>query len=186
MKTSFYTLALAAIFLVPAQAEKATEPKSNEKLCPISGEAVDPDCKKKYEDNTYTFCCGKCGKKWTKELEATLYHQVGGKAAINAAVDLFYTKVLVDERVNFFFEDINMNKQHNKQKEFLAAALGGPIPWEGKDMRAAHRNLDLNEADFTAIAENLQATLTELEIPEELLGKIMTVVASTKDDVLNN
>ena len=78
-----------------------------------------------------------------------------------------------------------MKAQIRKQKEFLSAVFGGPIPWEGKNMREAHKSMDLTDADFTAIAENLQATLTDLKIDKKLMGEIMTLVASTKNDVLN-
>jgi truncated hemoglobin YjbI len=52
-------------------------------------------------------------------------------------------------------------------------------------MRAAHANLDIREADFNPIAGNLQTTLTELKLDENLITQIMTIVATTKDDVLN-
>ena len=113
-------------------------------------------------------------------------HIIHGKAAIDAAVELFYTKVLADNRIKAFFDDINMTKQRRKQKEFLAAAFGGPIPWKGKDMRTAHANLPgLNETHFAAVAENLQQTLEELKIKKELIDQVMAIAASTHDDVLN-
>ncbi len=183
MKKPLIILALVTSLILPVFADK--ESTSDEKLCPVSGEPIDPKCKTVYEGATYSFCCGKCKKKWTAERESSLYHQIGGKAAINAAVDAFYVKVLADERVNFFFEDVNMSKQHNKQKAFLSAALGGPIPWDGLDMRKAHKHLDLKEEDFNAIAENLVATLQDLEVPEDLQKQILAIVASTKADVLN-
>ena len=74
-------------------------------------------------------------------------------------MELFYKKVLADKHVNHFFEDVSMKKQRKKQKAFLAAALGGPIPYKGKDLRKAHAFLDLKESDFGAIAEHLQAPL---------------------------
>lgn len=116
---------------------------------------------------------------------SSIYARLGGSEAIDAAVDLFYVKMLADERVAFFFEDVNMRVQIRKQKEFLSAAFGGPEPWEGKDMRKAHENLDLKEEDFQAVAENLQLTLVELKVEETLIQEIMTLVASLKDDVLN-
>jgi hemoglobin len=33
---------------------------------------------------------------------------LGGKAAVNAAVDIFYSKVLADNVVNGFFKGVNM------------------------------------------------------------------------------
>ena len=115
----------------------------------------------------------------------SIYHRLGGQAAINAAVDLFYTKVLADERVNHFFEDVNMKRQIKRQKAFLSAAFGGPTPYTGRTLRKAHADLDLTESDFGAIAGHLQATLTELKIDKDLINEVMTVAASTKNAVLN-
>jgi hemoglobin len=86
--------------------------------------------------------------------------------------------------VKHFFNDVSMDKQRRKQKEFLSFALGGPLPWTGKDMRRAHEGMGLTEAHFNAIAENLTATLKELKISPELVDQVMAVVATTKDDVL--
>jgi len=116
----------------------------------------------------------------------SIYHRLGGQPAIDAAVELFYVKVLADKTVNHHFEGINMAKQKARQKQFLAAAFGGPVPYTGKDLRKAHRNLDLKESDFNAIAGHLQATLKELKIPDKLIAEVMAVAASTKDDVLDN
>jgi len=121
----------------------------------------------------------------TKVDTTSIYHRLGGQAAIDAAVELFYVKVLADKSVNHFFEDVNMNKQRKKQKAFLAAAFGGPVPYEGKDLRTAHASLDLKESDFNAIAGHLQATLKELKIDDKLIAEVMAVAASTKDAVLN-
>ena len=136
-------------------------------------------------------CAGCCTvKKEEEKVEAkvdptSIYHRLGGQPAIDAAVELFYVKVLADKSVNHFFDDVNMNKQRNKQKAFLAAAFGGPVPYEGKDLRKAHAHLDLKESDFNAIAGHLEATLKELKINNALIGEVMAVAASTKDAVLN-
>lgn len=173
-------IGLIALGAIAAQAEEKKAAK-----CPISGKDADPKCTTKYEGKSYAFCCGKCCKKFVEDRKASIYHRLGGKKAISAAVDAFYKRVLADKKVNHFFEDVNMKRQHNKQKAFLSAALGGPTPWKGKDMRKAHKHLDLTEADFNAIAGHLQAPLEELKVDKKLIGEVMAVAASTKDDVLN-
>mgnify|MGYP000080639749 CR=1 FL=1 len=115
----------------------------------------------------------------------SIYARIGGQPAMDAAVDLFYKKVLADKRVNHFFEDVNMKRQIKRQKAFLSAAFGGPVAWKGKDMRKAHADLDLNEKDFNAIAGHLQSTLKELKVDPKLIAEVMAVAGSTKDAVLN-
>jgi len=138
-----------------------------------------------YEDVTYAFTDESARAKFQADREKSLYHRLGGKAAVEAAVDKFYVKVLADKRINHFFEDINMTTQHRRQKAFLSAAFGSPVAWKGKDMRRAHEDMKLTEVHFNAVAENLQKTLEEMKVPQPLISEVMTIAASTKDAVLN-
>jgi len=119
--------------------------------------------------------------------EKSLFEQIGGDAAVNAAVDVFYRKVLADDRINQFFEGIDMDKQSAKQKAFLTMALGGPHEYTGKDMRDGHAHLvakGLNDSHFDAVMENLGATLTELGVPDDLITQAAAIAESTRNDVL--
>ncbi len=96
-----------------------------------------------------------------------LFDRLGGDASVNAAVDLFYRKVLADPVVNPFFESTDMDDQRAKQKAFLTMAFGGPNNYTGKDLRTAHAPLvakGLNETHFGAVAKHLQDTLQELGV----------------------
>lgn len=166
-------------------AAEPAAPKPLNTTCPVSGKAADPKITWVYEDQTFAFADEASRQKFEADRAASLYQKLGGKAALEAAVELFYVKVLADKRVNHYFEDISMIKQKRKQKEFLSAALGGPIPYTGKDMRKAHADLDITEEHFNAIAEHLQATLEELKVDKALIGQAMAIVGSTRDAVLN-
>jgi hemoglobin len=56
----------------------------------------------------------------------SIYERIGGEASVNAAVDIFYRKVLNDHRINRFFDNVDMETQVAKQKAFLTMAFGGP------------------------------------------------------------
>ena len=115
----------------------------------------------------------------------SLYDDIGGNAAVSASVDLFYEKVLADDRVKQFFTDVDMSGQKGKQRKFLAYVFGAPIEYDGKDMRSAHAHMDLTEEHFGAIAEHLRATMEDLNVSEELISQAMEIAAGTHDDVLN-
>jgi hemoglobin len=118
---------------------------------------------------------------------ASVYEQIGGAAAVDAAVDVFYRKVLRDKRIASFFDTIDMDAQRNKQKGFLTMAFGGPHTYSGKDMRAGHAHLvarGLNDSHFDAVAENLKLTLQELKVPEPLIAEVLAIAESTRNDVL--
>ena len=118
---------------------------------------------------------------------SNLYEKIGGAGAVNAAVDIFYRKVLKDNRIKHFFEGVDMDKQATKQKAFLTMAFGGPHNYSGADMRRGHAHLvarGLNDSHFDAVMENLGATLKELNVPAELIGQAAAIAESTRNDVL--
>ena len=122
---------------------------------------------------------------------ATLFDKLGGKAAVDLAVDKFYEKVLSDERIKHFFEGIDMVKQRAHQKAFLTYAFGGTSKYDGRYMREAHQDLvekrGLSGEHFDAVAENLLETLKEMGISQELRNEVAAIAAAPqhKKDVLN-
>jgi len=123
--------------------------------------------------------------KKSEESPMSIYEKIGGDAAVDAAVDIFYKKVLSDDRISHFFESVDMAGQIQKQKSFLTMAFGGPNAYTGKDMREAHKHMNLTEEHFGAVAEALVGTLEELDVPKDIIGEIVNVALSVKDDVLN-
>src|SRR5258708_29400158 len=60
-----------------------------------------------------------------------LYDRIGGDQAMDIAVDLFHRKLLKDDLVGRFFDDVDMAAQRLQQKSLLAMALGRPYPYRG-------------------------------------------------------
>lgn len=117
----------------------------------------------------------------------SLYEQLGGEGAVNAAVDIFYRRVLNDHRINRFFDNVDMEQQAAKQKAFFTMAFGGPNNYTGADMRQAHARLvkkGLDDSHFDAVMEHLSGTLEELNVPQDLIGQVAAIAESTREDVL--
>lgn len=119
---------------------------------------------------------------------ATIYEQIGGQAAVEAAVDIFYRKVLTDDRVSRFFDDVDMDRQSAKQKAFLTMVFGGPANYTGQDMRRGHLHLiarGMNDEHVDVVLELLGETLAELNVPADIIKQIAAVADSVRDDVLD-
>lgn len=120
--------------------------------------------------------------------EPSIFEQIGGEPAIQTAVEIFYRKVLSDERVAHFFDDVDMEKQIAKQKSFFVMATGGPNAYTGKDMREAHKHLiarGLDDSHVDAVVQHLGDTLKELGVAAPLVDQVLTSVESLRPDVLN-
>jgi hemoglobin len=120
-------------------------------------------------------------------MTQSLYEKLGGEPAVNAAVDIFYRKMLTDDRVSRFFEGVDMDRQAAKQKAFLTMVFGGPAEYSGKDMYEGHKHLikmGLNDSHVDVVIENLGATLTELGVANDLIQEVASIANSVRDDVL--
>jgi hemoglobin len=118
----------------------------------------------------------------------TLYERLGGAPAMEAAVDIFYRKVLTDDRISRFFEDVDMERQAAKQKAFLTMVTGGPANYTGQDMRRGHAHLvaqGLNDDHFDTVVELLAGTLAELGANPADIAEVGALANSVRDDVLN-
>ena len=118
---------------------------------------------------------------------ASLYEELGGAPAIEAAVDIFYRKVLGDEHIARFFEGVDMERQAAKQKGFLTMVTGGPNNYTGKDMRVGHAHLlklGLDDSHVDAVVGHLGDTLRELGVGEERIAQVAAIANSVRDDVL--
>ncbi len=119
---------------------------------------------------------------------SSLYDRLGGEKAVNAAVELFYRRVLADGRLARFFDTVDMESQIAKQKAFLTMAFGGPNSYSGKDMRDAHARLvamGLNDSHVDAVIENLSTTLRQLGVAESDVNEIAALANSVRNDVLS-
>jgi len=119
-------------------------------------------------------------------MSQTLYGRIGGSAAVDAAVEIFYEKVFEGDSINQFFAATDMKRQRAQQKPFLAYAFRGPADYLGKDLRAAHAPLlekSLNDDHFGAVAGHLQAVLEELGTAADIIAEVMAIAGGTHDDV---
>lgn len=121
-------------------------------------------------------------------MESTLYQRLGGKPAVDAAVDLFYDKILKDASLRRFFDGVDMKRQRRHQKMFMAMAFGAPDQYAGDGLREAHAHLvarGLDDSHFVAVGNHLRLTLQDLGVTNDLVAEVMAIVGSAKNDVLN-
>jgi hemoglobin len=106
-----------------------------------------------------------------------LYDRLGGRDAIAAVVkDFVEQRVAKDDRINAFFKNSDIPDLESKLVDQICQASGGPCTYTGKDMKTAHASMKVRDADFSAIVEDLKASLDHFKVPakeqQELLGAL--------------
>lgn len=116
---------------------------------------------------------------------ATLYDRVGGDAALTAAIDGFYQRVLRDPSLKPFFKTTNMDRLKSQQLDFLAEALGGPQRYNGLDMKTAHQGMGVEKQHFDRVAEHLVAVLAGLKVPAKIIDEIAAKILPLAGDIVD-
>lgn len=123
--------------------------------------------------------------------DLSLYERIGGDAAIEVVVDRFYRKILMDDSIKHFFDDINMIEQLKKQQNFLKMAFGGfgqDHPFTDEHLRSSHQRLivkGMNDTHFDRVMQHLRDTLQELDVPGHEIATMMATLETTRDTILN-
>jgi hemoglobin len=120
------------------------------------------------------FTCSAAVAPEAEKLSA--YEAIGGRAAVAAAVDLFYRRLLDDPVLGPFLPGGVGVRYRAYVVTILGEALGGPERYRG-DMVGAHRGLGISDAHFDRAAAHLGATLDELGIPGDLTDRIIAIAA---------
>ena len=115
----------------------------------------------------------------------SIYDAIGGRPALEAAVDRFYERVTADKDLASFFHGIEMRKLKAHQLAFLGQAIGGPARYNGSEMQQAHAHLRIEQRHFDAVAEHLVGTLREFAVPDPLIGSIVERIAPLASQIVN-
>lgn len=127
-------------------------------------------------------------RKSARRSPTTLFERLGGDPAVEAAVALFYRKVLADDRIKGFFGGVDMPRQAERQRAFLTMLMGGPNTYTGQNLRLAHRRFaaaGLDDSHFDAVVGHLADTLRELGAAEDDIAEAGALAESARADVLN-
>lgn len=116
--------------------------------------------------------------------ERSDYAAVGGGPAIAAVVDRFYQLVLGDDRLRGYFNGVEMVRLKRHQVALVSQVMGGPVGYEGRDLRAAHNGMGISPEDFAAVVDHLVTALTEAGVEKAIIDRVGIALAGTESDIV--
>jgi hemoglobin len=113
-----------------------------------------------------------------------LYDRLGGKGAIQAVVDDFIANVAADARINKRFANADIPRLKTKLVEQICEASGGPCKYTGATMLDAHRGMNVTDAEFTALVEDLVKSLDKFKVPSQEKTELLTALGGMKSQIV--
>ncbi len=116
--------------------------------------------------------------------EPSLYERLGGKSAIQAVVDDFIANVAADNRINARFANVNIPQLKENLVNQICAGTGGKCAYTGRDMKSAHAGMNITEAEFGALVEDLIKTLDKFKVPAAEKNELLGILGPMKKDIV--
>ena len=119
-----------------------------------------------------------------KSKAASLYEWLGGEAKVRKIVNDILDKNYNNPHIGHHFPKVDMKKLKQLVFEFFSMGTGGPHRYTGRDIRASHAGLNLNEDDFQRGNLDIEQALKENGIGETERNEVMAILNSMKRDVI--
>jgi hemoglobin len=120
----------------------------------------------------------------------TLYERLGGAYPIATVVDDFIERLLVNDT-------LNANPAIKEARERVPKAglkfhvttlvcqvTGGPCKYVGRDMKTSHAHLNIGAKEWDAMLIDFRATLDKFKVPKAEQDELVTIVGSTRPDIV--
>ncbi len=119
--------------------------------------------------------------------EKSLYERLGGYDAIAAVVDALMVRIKDDDKLRRFYDHRGADGIAREQQllvDFLCASTGGPMVYTGRDLKASHVGMRLDEEDWKRAMVQLATTLDVFEVPEQEKGEVMSFHENLKSEIV--
>ena len=115
----------------------------------------------------------------------SLYDRLGRRDAIVLVVkDFVEQRVAKDARINSMFANTDIPGLEAKLVDQICEATGGPCKYTGKDMRTVHASMNIKDAHFNALVEDLKASLDHFKVGAREQQELIGALAKMHDDIV--
>ena len=116
----------------------------------------------------------------------SLFERLGGTAGI---------ETLVDDIVDYHFNNPTIAARYIHLKEnpdqlakvrqhtidFFSAGSGGPVEYTGRDMETTHRGMNISEAEYMAVIDDILAAMDKHSYDEQTRKDVLAISYSLKN-----
>lgn len=110
-------------------------------------------------------------------LDAGAFAAFGGREGVARIVDRFVTRNRTDPRTADIFKGSDPERLVRVLNEHFCYVLGGGCSYTGRDMKAAHTDMGVQQRDMGAVVENLQDAMDAEGVPFTAQNRFLAKLA---------
>ncbi|RKS99195.1 group 1 truncated hemoglobin [Flavobacterium sp. 123] len=125
----------------------------------------------------------------TTDQHNSLYDRLGGTNGISSIVDNVFEAHMTNPVVKARFLPLKEDPAHFAEVrqnviDFFVTGSGGPEVYKGKDMTAAHKGMNISEAEYMNAIDDILFGLEKNNIDEQSKNDVLAILYSLKDHMI--
>jgi len=115
----------------------------------------------------------------------SLMERIGGDMAVESLIDAVYDRAVEDSRMKFYFDKPKQKIRQIKQRmyQYLSGTFGGPVQYDGSQLRGVHVNMNIADYQFDAFMEAVASCAKEMNVEGEHLEDCITVMNRQRGEI---
>lgn len=117
-------------------------------------------------------------------MNSSLFERLGGKEGIKVLagtlVDNHFKNPLIATR----FVGLDADKLKKGASTFFSAGTGGPNEYEGKDMLATHKGMNISTTEFMAVIDDVFDALQANNVGQREQEEVVFIFLSMRKEIL--
>lgn len=116
-------------------------------------------------------------------MTASLYERLGKTEGITQIANDVVDIHLKNPRVSTRYAASDISAVKHGAATFFITGTGGPNVYQGKDMLATHKGMNIDEGEFIAVLDDVMAALDKNDIGQREKEEVLFVLYSMKSEI---
>jgi len=117
--------------------------------------------------------------------EETLYTRLGGRPGIEAIASDIFDNHTKNPAVKNRYVNSDPVEVKRLVTEMCCAGFGGPEEYTGRDMITTHTGMNINEAEFIAVVDDVLDALDSNNVGQREKDEVLCILYSLKPEVVH-
>lgn len=113
-------------------------------------------------------------------MKKSLFEKYGGFSVVSRIVMALYDRLLEDDDVGPFFDDVDLPKLIDHQTKFVSSLMGGPASFTDDHIERAHGHMEILPMHFEKLKLLVQDTLEDFSVDAEDIDTILAAFESRR------
>lgn len=117
-------------------------------------------------------------------MESSLFERLGGTEGITQIASDLVDNHMSNPRISPRFAESNVDKLKNAAATFFITGSGGPEVYEGRDMVAAHKGMNIDATEFVAVLDDALKALSQNKVGQREQEEVLFILYRMKGEIV--